>query len=1023
MKRHLWILAAVLPLGACGASGGHQNYAPCQEGYEPSGPACIPIFEDCPGPAEVPVLGGGCQAVGVTSCATGLLESDGEGGCDPILPDHSCPPGTMEVLGQTECQPVGVTECAAGFASDGEGGCEAILPPEPCPPGAIALLGHAECQPLGDCGTGTWGNIADDGATVYVDHTADATGADGSQQAPFASIGEAVQATPDGGQIAVAAGDYTERLNLNRPLRLTGRCAALVTIRGTTFLGEPRAPITINSSGSGTTLSGVTLTGPAAGLVVLAAQQVVLRQVQIRDASDLGVVADEGAELRLQRVVVAGCATMGIISNGGTLDVEQSVVRGTWPQLGTNAFGRGISAQCYSPELCGTLRVSSSLVSGNRGEGISAIGVDTEVTATVVRDNLPEPGDGSAGRGINVQCLPPTGPCGSLRVLQSVVAGNRDTGIFSGGVDTEVISTVVRDTLPEQPSGSNGRGIEALCYSAGICGSLRVVASLVARNREAGIVVGSVDADVTATVVRDTLPEESGGDHGRGISGWRQFEAAVGGSLRVSSSLVTGNQEAGIASDGLDTEVTATVVRGTLPAQGSGMFGRGINVQCHSDDACGSLQVSSSIIEGNSDMGIVSGGVDVEISATVVRDTLPEQTSGMFGRGINALCFSAEACGRLQVTSSLVSGNRGVGVATHGVDTEVTATVVRDTLPEQSDATVGRGLSAQCSDDGVCGSLRVSSSLLSGNREVGVYTSGVEAELINTVVRDTQPQVSDGSGGRAITAQCGWAGTCGSLRLSGCLVTGSHEVGIGTIGVEADLTATVVRDTAAEQASGKFGVGLAAQCDYDANSCGSLRLVHSVIRSSETTGVYIYGMPSVLEGVAVYSTRSNGRGPWQGTFGQGIWVQCYPGPGGCGSFSMTSSLVDTSESAGLALEGISGFVSTSAIRSVGAQTLDDKYGYGIQIGGLEGEGLPTFNVNDCHIRDAKLAGILYYRALGALARTVVSGGENSVVMNEGSAPTILDGNDLSGTVQDEPTWANLFPSPAPPPTVPVATAD
>ena len=40
-------------------------------------------------------------------------------------------------------------------------------------------------------------------------------------------------------------------------------------------------------------------------------------------------------------------------------------------------------------------------------------------------------------------------------------------------------------------------------------------------------------------------------------------------------------------------------------------------------------------------------------------------------------------------------------------------------------------------------------------------------------------------------------------------------------------------------------------------------------------------------------------------------------------------------------------------------------------------------------------------------------------MNQGSEPTILDSNDLSGTVADEPTWANLYPSPAPAPSLPL----
>ena len=103
------LLVAVSPAG-CGDDGGtngnQNNNQPCPQGHEPHGRACVPVFDECPGPAEIAVLGGGCRPVGVTQCATGFA-SDSEGGCDPILPSDPCPAGTMEVIGETECQPVG----------------------------------------------------------------------------------------------------------------------------------------------------------------------------------------------------------------------------------------------------------------------------------------------------------------------------------------------------------------------------------------------------------------------------------------------------------------------------------------------------------------------------------------------------------------------------------------------------------------------------------------------------------------------------------------------------------------------------------------------------------------------------------------------------------------------------------------------------------------------------------------------------------------------------------------------------
>ncbi|MFC1482344.1 hypothetical protein ACFL51_00910, partial [Myxococcota bacterium] len=228
---------------------------------------------------------------------------DGEGGCEPILPSEPCPPGTMEMIGHTECQPVGVIDCGDGFVSDGEGGCDAILPTEPCPWGYMEILGETECQPIGDCGTGTWGLIEIDATTVFVDATADATAADGSQGAPFTTIQEAYDVVLPGGQIAVAAGEYEERLVINKEVRLTGRCAELVTIRGA-WLVEPRPPVKIGAGGSGTAVRGSTLTGDVEGLLIEDALGVTVSEVQIVDAGSYGLRA-ENADITVVKAIAS----------------------------------------------------------------------------------------------------------------------------------------------------------------------------------------------------------------------------------------------------------------------------------------------------------------------------------------------------------------------------------------------------------------------------------------------------------------------------------------------------------------------------------------------------------------------------------------------------------------------------------------------------------------------------------------------------------------------------------------------
>ncbi|MFH2009461.1 MAG: right-handed parallel beta-helix repeat-containing protein [bacterium] len=900
------LLLETLSTGACG-----DDQAACPRGFERQGASCVPIFDDCAGPAEISVRGGGCSSVGVTYCATGLFEPDGEGGCDAILPPlpGPCPAGSMEVLGRTTCQPVGVTECAPGFTSDGEGGCDALLPPgpDPCPPGTIALLGHTECVALGDCGSGAWGEIVDDGQTVFVDQTADATGADGSPQAPFVSIGEALAAALPGGQVAIAAGDYTERLSLNRPVRLTGRCAALVTIRGSLFLGNPAPAVTVAAGGTGTSIRGVTLTGPGVGLVVEGAQQVTAQELQVLDAGDMGIAARQEAELSLQRVVVARCATAGVYSSGSTLELRESVVRDTRAHPASGTLGRGVNVECASSGICGSLRVSSCVVSDNRAVGIAILDVDTEITAAVVRN-----------------------------------------------------------TQSEENSLTGGRGIHAECQTTDRCGGLLVSSSLVEANREMGIYVTSLDAEIRSTVVRDTQSAELDGWWGRGIAADCSLLTEACGSLRVSSCLVSGNRETGISSGGVDTEITATVVQDNRSEQGTGWFGRGVAAQCSSLDVCPVLQVSSSLVTGNQEMGIYSIGADTDITSTVVRDNLPEELTQKFGWGIGARCDTAVGrCGSLHVSASLVEGNLEGGVAVVGADTDITATVVRSTLPDAAWGLPGRGVNAQCDQDTRdCGTLLVTSSLVEANVGFGINIAGVDAEVADTTVRGTLP----------------------------------------------------------EDGRGLFGRGVGARCDPGIRSCGSLLVSSSLIASNVNAGIFSAGTPTTLEGVAVIDTRPNTFGEWEGIYSQGIWALCDPETGDCGGLWMTGCLVESAESAGVAVEGVSGFVASSTVRNVSPQSLDGKYGYGVQIGGLEtqqGDAMPVFSVYDCVIQDAALAGILYFRARGAVTGSAVSGAENSVVMNEGSEPTILETNALSGTVENEPTWANLFPSPAPPPALPL----
>jgi hypothetical protein len=1035
-RRRLSQLAAVAPLLllACGdpGPGANQNANenvvpdPCPEGYRADGPACVPIFDDpgsCSAPGEMPRLGGGCRAVGVTGCATGF-RGDGDGGCEPILPSEPCPPGTLEMIGRTECQPVGVLQCAEGFVPDGEGGCDAILPAGDCPPGTLEVIGYDTCQPMGDCGPegSPWGLIETDGTTVYVDASADATGADGSLATPFPTINAALAVAPPGGPVALADGEYEEELSITRPVRLEGRCAARVLLRGLATADATTPAVTLLAGATGSEVRGVTVTGPGVGMRVTGARQVRVEEVEVRGAGDRGLAVSDGAEVTLRRLKVNGAATNGVWVQDAALRAEQVVVAGTRPEPASGRYGSGIGAECSAPERCEPLELDAAIVTGNHRAGVTAVGGETVIRGSVIRDTHAREADQSDGEGILVGCTNAT-TCGTLLVEGSLVARNRQYGIQSSGADATIRATVVRDTLARELDGAAGHGIVSWCDgAAGSCGSLTVDGCLVAGNRATGIGLWGTDTTVRASVIRDTAPQDSDRWGGLGIDAWCAADLGICGTLRVEASLVSGNHYTGIRTLGMEPTIQTTVVRDTLPHASDGQYGRGLDIFCNLG-FCGSALVEGSLVTGNRSIGVLVIGVDTIVRASVVQDTRPQESDLGFGRGIDAYCDDNTAtCGSLVVEGSLVARNREMGVRTRGVTATVRGSTVRDQLPREMDQTMGRGIYATCRAElGSCGSLLVEESLVAGNLGAGVTVIGADATLLGSEIHDTGPQVSDLEDGVGIAALCHVdAGTCGSLLVDGVRIVNNRAHGLITFGVDATVLDSEISDTLPQASDERFGRGINAQCEPDLEVCGSLHVEGSRVARNRNGGIFVAGVPAVLRGVAVTDTGVDASGERIGEYGEGVRKQCDYALGVCQRLDLAYCQVSSSHGAGVVAYGVYGLLYRSVVDTVLAQPADGSYGYGVQIGGWgSSTQQPRFSIYDSEIRQAKLAGVLFYDgARGALRGSRVSGGEYCVAINEGSAPIIDDDNQLACTVRSDPAWVSLYPAPAPPPALP-----
>jgi hypothetical protein len=334
----------------------------------------------------------------------------------------------------------------------------------------------------------------------------------------------------------------------------------------------------------------------------------------------------------------------------------------------------------------------------------------------------------------------------------------------------------------------------------------------------------------------------------------------------------TGSELAGLAIRGLADGVLASGAE-SLELHGLWVHGnavRGIDLE----DPLGpvSAAVSSSLIEGNHDVGIFVAGSEVELEGVVVRDTLPEAFDQTGGRGINIR-------GRVEtglrssavLRASLIEDNHDVGVFVAGSDAELDTIVVRGTLPRPSDQTRGRGINIQDGEDaGFRSSVVLRGSLIEHNHELGVFVAGSDAELEAVVVRDTLPRGLDQTGGRGITIENGHGyGARSSISLRASLIERNHDVGVFVAGSDAELEGVLIRDTlplASEQTRGR---GINIQVSRATGLRSSAVLRGSLIERNHDNGVVASSSDARLLGVSVVDTQAQLA---DGLYGDGVVV-------------------------------------------------------------------------------------------------------------------------------------------------------
>ncbi len=675
---------------------------------------------------------------------------------------------TIPLLATTACAPQ---------TGPGRGGPE----PLSCAPGYLDDGGA--CVPE-DCGVGTWGELAVDESTIFVDAAAP-EGGDGSQAAPLTSIqaGLDLSGSRGGGMVAVASGTYVETLDLTRAhqgVQLAGRCRDRVVLDASGAADEVPG-IDINTGGGEVLISGLTIAGASFSGVLVGSGELHIVDARVRDCAYGGLWVWRGnptapSSLQASRCEVVDNRVVGAVAEGAELSLHDCSIRDSWPsEDGLNGFGVYLLAG-------GSLSCERSVLAGNTGAGVWLQNAGTRVS--LVDSEILDTGTSASqenGYGLILWDR-------AEAVVDGCVIARCTTGGIAAsdaGSAITLLDTTVRDTRPSR-DGEQGWGA---CVVEGA--SLWAESCDLVGNAHFGLVVQDhgTEAALRDTTIRDTVPA-SFGEWGFGV------DVHSGATLTVEGCVLSDNSVVGLraVNAGTAVQLRDTVIRGTLPDVVGGA-GYGMQV------ALGAvLNAEGCVVERNMGVAVLAAtqGTSVLLRDTAIIDTLRGsgeldavalgavsqdaallEAEGLWVLGTEGPALYAVGDGTsLACSSCTILDSQFAGVAAVvGGHAELSASTISGTAQS---ANLGGGVGVFA--EGAAPSLSVRSSVIADSAQAGVFL----ADSGSFVFDDNLILGSTGSP-HGSTLRCGegvyassteaWDGEVG-LRLVGNVVQDNRGPGL-----------------------------------------------------------------------------------------------------------------------------------------------------------------------------------------------------------------------------------------------------
>ncbi len=366
-------------------------------------------------------------------------------------------------------------------------------------------------------------------------------------------------------------------------------------------------------------------------------------------------------------------------------------------------------------------------------------------------------------------------------------------------------------------------------------GSLALHDMIVADSTGLGVLVfdGTSTAELERVEIRDTVAQNDG-TFGYGIN------AYDGATVTVRDSVISGNVQSGVLTNGSGTELTliGTEIRGNLP-DGNNRFGMGISAYNGS-----TVTAEACLLEANTEMGVIVEGATVQLTGVTIRGT---RTTGQGHYGQAVL---AQAAATVQIEGCTFEDNTTHGVFLHGAGT--VATVSGTTIVRTQSDGAGEYGSAIAVEGGA--ELVVTGGLLEHNHSAGVYLhgAGTSAQLSGVEISETLPEPVL-MAGRGIEIQAG-----ATLDAESCVLRGNSETGLAAFDTG---TTVVLQDVEIRETT----VGLAGNANGGLMVLdgAALTATDCLLEANEQGGVIVaHGATVIFTGVTISDTLPTASGEW-----------------------------------------------------------------------------------------------------------------------------------------------------------------